>query len=208
MSALFVMFTALDLPTAPAPDALYFPTELAATWLYEEDFGWGKHEIRYKVTSVEKQSDGLVVSVGPPNPGRINTADRWLVSEKGLFRLQVAGVKLDAPLCVLRLPFKSGEKWKVRISGSRQLPRDADGNQIVSSIQTQTGSVTEAAVEEVVVPAGKYRAVRVEMVHSPAGGKETRYTSWFAPGVGEVKVVVDGNKVRILKSFTPGKPKP
>jgi hypothetical protein len=196
-------------PPAPDQEAVYFPTEVGATWLYEEDIGGTKREKRYQVVSVDKQSDGLVISVATAKPGGVTALrDRWLVSNKGLTRLQIAGIKLDSPVCVLRLPHKAGENWKVRISGSEQLTRDAHGNQIVGSITRETGNVTQVAVEEVVVPAGKYRAIRVEMITSPAGGKESRRTSWFAPGVGEVKLTVDGSDFRVLKSFTPGKTKP
>ena len=214
MTATLPMVLTLFLQEAPAPPGpdqgtVYFATDVAAAWLYEEDIGGRRREKFYRVTSVEKQSDGLVVSVGTGKPGGMTTPqDRWLVSSKGLTRLQIAGVKLDSPVCVVRLPFKAGENWKVRISGSAQLIRDADGNQMVSSIRRETGTVTQVAVEEVVVPAGKYRALRVEMITSPASGKENRQSIWFAPGVGEVKVTVDGKDFRVLKSFTPGKTKP
>jgi hypothetical protein len=64
--------------------------------------------------------------------------------------------------------------------------------------------------EEVEVPAGKFKAVRVEAVRA-AGGREVRYTTWYAPGVGVVKHVLgdeadrDNSQVQALKAFTSGK---
>ena len=55
--------------------------------------------------------------------------------------------------------------------------------------------------EEVEVPAGKFRAVRVEM---EAG--ESTTTLWFAPQVGLIKMAGAGtDQVTVLKEFKPGK---
>lgn len=62
--------------------------------------------------------------------------------------------------------------------------------------------------EEVEVPAGKFKAVRVEAEAGfPAPFAVTRTTYWHAPGVGVVKTVEQikgGDRVEVLKAFTPG----
>jgi hypothetical protein len=67
------------------------------------------------------------------------------------------------------------------------------------------GKATNSAhgPEEVLVPAGKYRAIRVEY-RGAKDGKEETATFWYAAEVGLVKMVCAG-AVQELKSFTPGK---
>jgi hypothetical protein len=61
--------------------------------------------------------------------------------------------------------------------------------------------------EEVEVPAGKFKALRVE-AEQELGANVFKSTLWYAPGVGLVKSVTNTNgteRVQVLKSFTPGK---
>jgi len=56
-------------------------------------------------------------------------------------------------------------------------------------------------VDEVEVPAGKFQAIRVELV----SGK-TKSLLWFAPNVGLVKMQTEGiDRVHVLKEFKAGK---
>jgi len=61
-----------------------------------------------------------------------------------------------------------------------------------------------AGVEEVEVPAGRFRAVRVEWDRDHPRSPDFRTTIWYAPGVGEVKVALDGKPWTVLKAFSPG----
>jgi len=67
---------------------------------------------------------------------------------------------------------------------------------------------TVGMIEDVEVPAGKFHAVRVES-EEPVGKELTqKTTTWYAPGVGWVKMVLqfgDAKEVKVLKSFAPGK---
>jgi hypothetical protein len=69
-----------------------------------------------------------------------------------------------------------------------------------------TGTAKASGPERVVVPAGTYRAVRVDMEMPYIDGRKgmAKRSYWYAPGVGRVKDVADG-EVTVLKSFTPGK---
>jgi DUF3108-like len=61
--------------------------------------------------------------------------------------------------------------------------------------------------EEVEVPAGRFKAVRVEQVEE-VRGRPTRAEEWYAPGVGLVRRVSHQGAIRQvveLQSFTPGK---
>jgi hypothetical protein len=68
-------------------------------------------------------------------------------------------------------------------------------------------SFTAGGSEEVEVPAGKYKAVRVDADGTIAGTR-TGVTYWFAPDIGVVKMrysIAGSDSVLELKSFTPGK---
>jgi hypothetical protein len=104
--------------------------------------------------------------------------------------------KVD-PVCELRFPVKAGDSWVVDI------PSQEGG------LQGSTGTATVGDVEEVQVPAGKFRAVRVDVTITAVDGKPLakprRATRWYAPGVGLVKVAAGTGVTRALKAFTPGK---
>lgn len=83
---------------------------------------------------------------------------------------------------MLKSRLKPGESWEVP-GGSKR---------------------TVSGPEEVKVPAGKYQALKV--VWETEG---RTFTSWYAPGVGEVKRTIKScgqeTAYRSLKSFTEGK---
>jgi hypothetical protein len=66
------------------------------------------------------------------------------------------------------------------------------------------GKRTVAGVEDVEVPAGTFRAVRVEWDCAPDNEAPYRVTIWYAPGIGEVKTAIDGKVRSTLRSFSPG----
>ena len=63
-----------------------------------------------------------------------------------------------------------------------------------------------SAVEDVDVPAGRFRAVRVEMELTVQNGMfldpPQRYTQWYDPDVGLVKMTGKDGFSRVLKSVT------
>ncbi len=72
---------------------------------------------------------------------------------------------------------------------------------------TVNGTYTLGEVETITVPAGKYEAVKVECSdYTINHTNKTFHTSWFAPGVGEVKRIdIHGKSIMELTSFTAGK---
>ena len=66
--------------------------------------------------------------------------------------------------------------------------------------------MTVAGVEEVKVPAGTFRAIRVVTESTDSSGKEFQtITTWYAPGIGPVRIDYANSKTCRLVSFTPGK---
>jgi hypothetical protein len=127
------------------------------------------------VAVVEKDGDDFVVS-RETGTGNRSAYTKMVVSADGLRQeREFTGGKLG---WVLKANVKDGDSWDMPEGGKR----------------------TVHGPEEVEVPAGKFTALRVEWENS--GGK---YSSWYAPGVGEVKRVMKRGETetvsRALKSF-------
>ncbi|MBA4066154.1 MAG: hypothetical protein C0501_21040 [Isosphaera sp.] len=176
LSVLVASAPAAPVPThlMPKADPLYFPTRVGAGWVYVTDTG---KELRRGVTAVKDGDGGKVVTTADDTFGNAD----WLVSEKGLWMTGMAGRACDPPTLMLKLPHAAGATWQAAGCGG------------------QKGAFAAHGPDEVEVPAGKFRAVRVEIEWNP----NTKVTFWFAPGVGVVK---NAGTIRMgLKSFTPGK---
>lgn len=183
------MIFAAILMTAPVPRAEeFFPTRPGTRWVYKGD---GTAEV---VTSAERDGGYTVLRIGRERDGKVTPYRQLSVSAGGLF----AGVggRKETLEQLLRLPARAGDTW----SGTDRL----DGR--------LTRRYTVAGEEDVTVPAGKYRAVRVDVEAVRGGGVMSRSSSWYAPGVGLVRVVsknvaaVAPREVeRVLETFTPGR---
>lgn len=169
-----------------APEALYFPTTPGTKLVYEVRSKEIKAESTHTVTKVEAKGDALRVTVDCDGASVAVTE----VSARGHVQLTYESRELAFPRVMLKLPATPGDTWARKAS---------DG--------VGAATFTVGLEEEVVVPAGKYRAIPVEC--RPADGERgVACTSWYAPGVGLVKCVVGakgGELTLSLKSFTPGK---
>jgi hypothetical protein len=181
-----LVFAAPPAPKTTAED--FYPAKVGTKWVYEDQTG----ELTSAVSAVERKAGETVVTVlrdhgaGPPSPLEI-----LVLSENGMFRVEAGGMKFDQPVCLVRFPIREGDKWDVKVSGPKQLKHEK-------------GSATTVGFEEVEVPAGKFKALRVEKIVTTSTGVPLRSTFWYAPGVGLVKMNHVGLE-RVLKTFTPAK---
>jgi hypothetical protein len=193
--ATFLFALLLGLPTslaAPRPKEgdrtpLYYPTRMGAKWVYDD----GK-ETTLEVTAVELKGGETIVTVSEGGPkGALH--EKVAVSDKGVFRLERREYILDR-FCLLMLPATEGKTWKF------DYPQQG-------LLRGEKGTMTVGALEKIEVPAGKFTAVRVEIVVTAINGEpiDQRYTSWYAPEVGLVKMTQGTAWTKVLKSFTPGK---
>ena len=162
----------------------YFPTREGDKREYEVRAG-DKVEGGYTdvVTKVERRDGALHVTVTRDRPGSAPYVTTIAVAPDGLTRVAADGKPLDKPATLLKLPAKAGTKWEY------------EGGQATYTVTKED--------EDVEVPAGKYKAVRVELA---ADGAEARTILWFARSVGLVKMATAGtDRVTVLKAFTPGK---
>ena len=177
--ALLLHTASVGAPVPKETKALaYFPDKVGAKWVYDFD---GKEETE-TVTAVKKEDGSILVTVHKIDEfGETDKVTK--VTESGIFI--VSGLQLKHPPShVLQLPHKANATWKTW-TGTPFLG---------------TSNYTAYGLEEVEVPAGKYKAIRVGRIDA---GDICR-TYWYAPDVGLVKYVFECGKTtytRTLKSF-------
>jgi hypothetical protein len=201
-AAVLILSVPLLVVAAPAvkPKAVYYhPTRVGDTRVYEFTNGDEKYEATEEITKVVEK-DGVLQVTGSWRrdgvAGAVNTVE---VSERGVSGIEGKNINHS-----LRLPAKEGETWSHEVTGVlRNLPAGMVGRVAPPKLTFVTGKE-----EEVTVPAGKFRAIRVSMEIFSNKEVQGTMTYWHAPGVGLVKMVTTGGKgerTQVLKSFKPAK---
>ncbi|WP_157368997.1 hypothetical protein [Zavarzinella formosa] len=166
----------------PAP---YFPTVVGDKLVYErltdgkEEYG----DVTDRVMDVEKKDGVIYVTIQRIYPETEGFRRTIAVADSGLFQVVSRENSLTSASPILKLPPKEGTTWEWK---------------------TETTKITFTVIreEEVTVPAGKFKAIRVEMVTE----RDDPSTFWFAPAVGMVKMsALKGSHTLALKEFKAGK---
>jgi len=194
------MLIGLSLPfslaeSAPRPKEgdkplLYLPTTVGDQRVLQVDSKGG--EVIEWVKRVEKKGEMTVVYFGREQDGPALYA--YGASPDGVFRISNGSFIYDPPYRLLKLPAKEGEKWESVSPAMGGAPK-------------YVFKFTSGTEEEVEIPAGKFKAIRVE-AEEETNGLVTRTTYWFAVGLGAIKIRTrykDVERVQVMKSFTPGK---
>lgn len=169
-------------------DSNYFPLQDGTTWKYQ----FGENTVVYKVAKREKKGGVSCARVDMILDGKVQSYEHLGMTKEGLCRFTFEGKELNPPVCILKLPAKNGQTWKVSSKGG-------------SDVLTGTFKEGEA---EVKVPAGTYKAVSVTSQDLETGGVKPDITYYFAEKVGMVKQVIklkDQKIVLELVTFEAGK---
>lgn len=184
-------------PAAPRPkekagSTPYYATRLGDRLVYD-DRG---RDRTWEVTGVEEKEGETIVSVSEVVDTAKHPMEKVVVSAQGLRKIELGQFKIEPWLC-FKNSARPGDSWDVQMDSQQNL-------------QGHAGKMTVGKEVEVETPAGKFRAVPVvgeltplDRMNNPAGPAE-KYTWWFAPGVGVVKMVWPDGKARVLKAFIPG----
>jgi hypothetical protein len=196
-SLLIIVVTAAPAWPAPRPkdtpdEGLCFPTAVGTRWVYDGPQG----EFEEAITEAKADEKGTVITVVRTKAGKEEWQSTFRVSRAGLDMLASGGVTYDQPLPFLKAGAKPGDEWEYTYS--RQPTAFRDHLKVVGP-------------EPVEVPAGKFKAVRVDQSETNslvgAANQNTlpiECSCWYAPGIGLVKQVWQGQEMT-LKSFTRGK---
>ncbi|KAM3090879.1 hypothetical protein ACKFKF_34175 [Phormidesmis sp. 146-12] len=168
----------------------YFPLRVGDWWQYQtvdvESSVYGSVTSKYKlsVVSQERQTDGtLLYVIGTPSKDKPSELflREWYSKPAGqvlahrneypLWSKENRGFSFEPPRIVLKNPLQPGDSWVWEGKGFFGAPT-IEISKVVAS-------------ETVVVPAGKFLAMKVETQGSLIPNQKT--ISWYASGVGLVK---------------------
>jgi hypothetical protein len=154
--------------------AEYFPLERGMSWTYQTSTGRA-----YVKRVVGSDGPCLIVQHG-------DTERHWIgVTDDGVRVHRSKGVRFDRPLLLFKFPLKAGDAW----TGEAR-----EGESTIAY------KFTTAGEEDVEVPAGKYRAVRIDWEMGASTG-----TTWLARGVGSVKErYAGGSGLDLVSMSRPG----
>lgn len=188
--ACMLSFCISNAPAAPEPKHLMprenpicYPLRVGDKCIHQ----LGDGELVAEVTKVEKVESGTSVSMDVRDTTRnSNYSQTVIVSAHGVRVIEYAGQKIDPPVWWLKLPHGPKNEWTGSWPGGMDF-----------AFETKEWEMVE-------VPAGKFRAIRVDRHESVNGVKQGTTTYWYAPGVGCIKIT-GRSQNRVLKSFVPGK---
>lgn len=190
-----VLATALAAPCAAAPKPTapdYYPLKPGTKWHYRVTVGGRTGAVACRIAKVET-IDGQPLARLETVVGEKSVASEHLRTDaKGIYRHRANGLEPVPPIQLLRYPVKDGDRWESEFSVGEEKGKLA---------------VVVIGKEEVEVPAGKYKAVKVE-VNTDSGGQKISTTYWFADGVGIVKQRSDlGGRETVLdlEKYEPAK---
>ncbi|MCI0702803.1 MAG: DUF3108 domain-containing protein [Planctomycetia bacterium] len=199
IACLLALAFALPLGAAPVPkhlfpkdQPLYFPTQVGAEWVYDDDGS----QYKFAVTKVEQKENTTLVTVGISfRDGTTQHSYTVEVSKSGIRETLNFNRKIEPPTPLLKLPCAKGDKWECPFSLNGEKRADY--------------TFTAGGIEVIKVPAGTFQALRVDSVSTDVTGKETQtITTWYAPDVGPVRIAYRPGSSRDLVKFTPGKVAP
>jgi hypothetical protein len=168
----------------PPPD--YFPLRANDWWKYRSTTGAGQQsEFTMKVANVEKTPDGARYLVNIESSWPIqewySKPDGWVVWHKENYQKQNQEVSFSPARQYLKNPLTAGATWSWKGKGMMGVDIDE--------------SSTVAGPEQVVVPAGKFTAMKVT-TRMTQGGTPVTKTYWYANWVGLVKSMTDTGSVQ------------
>lgn len=173
------------------PPGLYFPTAVGDQWKVILVSPVVPEQANVQVVKAVETAGGVttVTVESLPSDGKPATTYVVEVSDRGVCVINRKEKQLDPPQWILKLPAKPGTRWEAPMLGR-------EGKPVRTEYRTISGE------EEVETPAGKFKAVRVEVRHQADG--EPYETEWHAVGWGRVRIQT-GKSAVVLKSFSHGK---
>jgi hypothetical protein len=154
----------------------YFPLKVGSQWDYRVTAD-GEISQMSMVSGKIERIDGLDLTlVNTIQDGNIIFAEHMVCNKDGVFRHRIDGEAQAQPICVLKGQAQVGDSW--------QNSDTEDGVEFIIKAKV-------IALEEVAVPAGKFKALRVEYEVLVEEETVVTMTLWFVANVGMVKQVVD-----------------
>jgi hypothetical protein len=185
VAAAFCGPVVLSAPKAGERPPIYLPTAVGAKLNYKVPDG---HVVE-TVTAVEEKDGRTAVTLDRRHSAGFEVTVIYRLAGDGVYRLAFGDRRYDPPICVLALPVAEKKGWE------HDLPLDGG--------PTARVKARVVGEEEVTVPAGKFKAVRVDTEFQTPKADPIHSSEWYAVGIGLVRLVSGGEDVYVLTSFTP-----
>jgi hypothetical protein len=190
---------AMTASAAPVPKhlmkepVLYHPVEPGAKWVYQfhgadDPIGREVVEVVVAVHHPKGEPGVKVAELGSVFEGKTRGSGCYVgVSRTGLVEgYMSASGNFVGHTPSLRIGDAPGTRWETAYDENNKQKHIFRGE------------------EDVEVPAGKFRALRVETAYYYKGAAGQVWNRWYAPGIGMVKLVDAQGGTKVLKEFTAG----
>ena len=190
---------------APGTDDTYYPLAKGSKWVYSTDYA-DDTILVHEVTGIEKVGDieCFVVehkTVGPTLGTRIMRKEWVAASGDGILIHKVSRGKseleVEKPFFKIKHILRKDDEWKGQAKAEENPPHY---------------EYRVEGEEDIEVPAGKYKAVKVHVKIESGSRHAAEGSEWYAKNVGIVKSEItiraageDFSMVSELKKFEPGK---
>lgn len=174
----------------------YYPLNAGNKWTYQiesDNIPKGSAKLVNQIAKIEKIDNVSLARLETTAKERIAATEHLSVNEKGIFRHRYNGVEITPPICLLKFPIKKNDSWKTEsVTGKEKVKM-----------------VCKSDEEEIEVPAGKFKTVKVVLdAEVVDAGIIVSTTYWFASRTGIVKQHVNINGMQfsiLLEKFEEGK---
>jgi hypothetical protein len=160
----------------------YYPMREGHVWTYAVEIDGRAEELKKSVVGKETIG-GRECLVIEDEGFKGHLRKQYVRRTADSVELVRARIEIRDPVVWLRLPPKKADTWTSRLL----TPREEDGGSLTFEVKDE---------EEVEVPAGKFKAWRIELT-GVSGENRMTATLWLAPDTGEVRrtvKVVEGGR--------------
>ncbi len=172
----------------------YYPLEVGNKWTFNVAVAGNSVTAISSIVKIEMINGKSMARLEAAIKDKVVANEHLRQTEEGIFRHRNNGQDIDPSICLLKYPVKAGAKWQ----GEFKVGND-DGKYSC-----------ESSEESIEVPAGKFKAIRVN-IRLESKGQNVNTAYWFVKDIGFVKQTVDAGGLNIvmeLEKFERAKPAP
>ncbi len=151
----------------------YYPLKVGTKWTYDLDTGNGqKVELISEIGGRDTFNGKSLARLEVAANGKKLPATEHLDSDaEGVYRVRMNNMEVTPPIQLIKYPLKEGQTW---------------GGETSAAGQKMTVNCSEGKIEDVQVPAGKFKAIPTTITVTQ-GAVKLKNIFWFAEGVGIIK---------------------
>jgi hypothetical protein len=163
--------------------ANYYPLKEGNKWYYRMEAGEKTFQVVTQLTKVENSPVKGMFRLEMSMDGTVLGSEDLTVDKTGVLRHAFNDTQFPTPVTVVRFPVKEGDTWEQTVAGG------GDDMKLKGKVIGE---------EEIVVPAGKFKALRVQIEASGEQSETLTVTYWFARNAGIVKQTLEVGDEQIV----------